>query len=210
MRKSFPLLILLLAAAPVAAQDQNVVGSSPTGYTLRPGDVLQVIVWGQDDYSGQFKVDVQGKIQYPILGEIDTSNKTLVQIRDELRTGLGEIFNRPFVTVNPQFNIAVLGEVRSPGLFSVDPTLTVLDIVAMAGGPSANGNINQIRLMRAGQTMNLSFGEDRVGARSLQDVGLQSGDQIMVPRRGFTGDDLRTVLSIIQVGLSVAIVFLVR
>lgn len=210
MRKSFPLLILLLAAAPVAAQDQNVVGSSPTGYTLRPGDVLQVIVWGQDDYSGQFKVDVQGKIQYPILGEIDTSNKTLVQIRDELRTGLGEIFNRPFVTVNPQFNIAVLGEVRSPGLFSVDPTLTVLDIVAMAGGPSANGNINQIRLMRAGQTMNLSFGEDRVGARSLQDVGLQSGDQIMVPRRGFTGDDLRTLLSVIQVGLSVAIVFLVR
>ncbi len=205
MRKSFPLLILLLAAAPVAAQDQNVVGSSPAGYTLRPGDVLQVIVWGQEEYSGQFKVDLQGKIQYPILGEINTTNKTLVQIRDELRTGLGEIFNRPFVTVNPQFNIAVLGEVRSPGLFSVDPTLTVLDIVAMAGGPSANGNLNKIRLMRAGQTMNLSFGGDRVGARSLQDVGLQSGDQIMVPRRGFTGDDLRTLLSVISVGLSVAI-----
>ncbi len=205
MHKTFPLLILLFAAAPVAAQDQNVVGSSPTGYTLRPGDVLQVIVWGQADYSGKFKVDLQGKIQYPVLGEIDTSNKTLVQIRDELRTGLGEIFNRPFVTVNPQFNIAVLGEVRSPGLFSVDPTLTVLDIVAMAGGPSANGNLNKIRLMRAGQTMNLSFGGDRVGARSLQDVGLQSGDQIMVPRRGFTGDDLRTLLSVISVGLSVAI-----
>lgn len=205
MRKSFPLLILLLAAAPVAAQDQNVVGTSPAGYTLRPGDVLQVIVWGQEEYSGQFKVDLQGKIQYPILGEINTTNKTLVQIRDELRTGLGEIFNRPFVTVNPQFNIAVLGEVRSPGLFSVDPTLTVLDIVAMAGGPSANGNLNKIRLMRAGQTMNLSFGGDRVGARSLQDVGLQSGDQIMVPRRGFTGDDLRTLLSVISVGLSVAI-----
>ncbi len=205
MRKTFSLLILLFAAAPVAAQAQNVVGSSPAGYTLRPGDVLQVIVWGQEDYSGQFKVDLQGKIQYPILGEIDTTNKTLVQIRDELRTGLGQIFNRPFVTVNPQFNIAVLGEVRAPGLFSVDPTLTVLDIVAMAGGPSANGNLNKIRLMRAGQTMNLSFGGDRVGARSLQDVGLQSGDQIMVPRRGFTGDDLRTLLSVISVGLSVAI-----
>ena len=205
MRKTFPLLILLLAAAPAAAQDQNVVGSSPTGYTLRPGDILQIIVWGQEAYSGPFKVDVQGRIQYPILGEIDTSNKTLAQIRDDLQAGLSEIFNRPFVTVSPQFNIAVLGEVRDPGLFSVDPTLTVLDIVAMAGGPSPNGNLNKIRLMRAGQTMSLSFEGDRVGGRSLQDVGLQSGDQIMVPRRGFTSEDLRTLLSIISVGLSVAI-----
>lgn len=205
MRKSFCFLIVLLAGIPAAAQTQNVVGATPTAYTLRPGDILQITVWGQPTYSGQFKIDETGRFQYPVLGEIDTSDKPLRQIRDELRTGLAEIFNRPFVTVNPQFNIAVLGEVRSPGLFTVDPTLTVLDIVAMAGGPSANGNMNKIRLMRAGQTMNLSFEADRVGARTLQDVGLQSGDQIMVPRRGFTGEDLRTLLSVVSVGLSVAI-----
>jgi polysaccharide export outer membrane protein len=202
--------MLLLAVFPATAQAQNVVGATPTEYTLRPGDVLQIIVWGQAAYSGQFKIDETGRFQYPVLGELDTNNKPLRQIRDELRTGLAEIFNQPFVTISPQFNIAVLGEVNQPGLFAVDPTLTVLDIVAMAGGPSPNGNINNIRLMRAGQAMNLSFQADRVGARTLQDVGLQSGDQIMVPRRGFTGDDLRTLLNVVQVGLSIAIVFLVR
>ncbi len=210
MRKSFSLLTLLLAVVPAAALAQNVVGTTPTAYTLRPGDVLQIIVWGQEAYSGQFKIDERGRFQYPVLGEIDISDKSLRQLRDELGVGLSEIFNRPFVTINPQFNIAVLGEVMQPGLFTVDPTLTVLDIVAMAGGPSRNGNINKIRLMRAGQTMALSFEADRVGARTLQDVGLQSGDQIMVPRRGFTSDDLRTLLSIVQVSLSIAIVVLVR
>ncbi len=202
--------MMLLAVIPAAAQTQNVVGAAPAAYTLRPGDVLQIIVWGQAAYSGQFKIDETGLFQYPVLGEMDVNGKSLRQIRDELGVGLAEIFNQPFVTINPQFNIAVLGEVMQPGLFTVDPTLTVLDIVAMAGGPSRNGNINKIRLMRAGQTMALSFEADRVGARTRHDLGLQSGDQLMVPRPGLTSDDFRTLLSIVQVSLSIAIVILVR
>jgi polysaccharide export outer membrane protein len=129
----------------------------------------------------------------------------VAQIREEIRAGLAQIFNEPFVTVTPQFNIAVLGEVRSPGLYPVDPTLTVLDIVAKAGGPNPNGNINKIQLLRGGQTLDLRFERDRVGGLTLQEVGLRSGDQIMVARRSFTNQDLRTLLSILTVGLSVAI-----
>ena len=202
MRYFIACLLLLFPTSSAFAQD---TAGSSRSYQLRPGDVLVISVWGQDDYSGEFKVDETGRIPYPVLGEIDTNGKTMTQIREEIRTGLERIFNDPFVTVNPQFSIAVLGEVRSPGLFDVDPTSTVLDIVAMAGGPSANGNINKIRLLRGGQTLDLRFNRDRVGALTLQEVGLRSGDQIMIARRGFTGDDLRTLLSLIQVGLSVAI-----
>ena len=203
MRYFIACLLLLFAAPPTFAQDQS-TGSSPS-YRLRPGDVLVITVWGQDDYSGEFKVDENGRIPYPVLGEIDTQGKTMTQIREEIRAGLQRIFNDPFVTVTPQFNIAVLGEVNNPGLFPVDPTLTVLDIVAMAGGPGRNGNINKIQLLRGGQTLDLRFAPDSVGALTLQEVGLRSGDQIMITRRGFTGDDLRTLLSIVQVALSVAI-----
>ena len=204
MRYFIVSLLLLFPVLPAVAQDQNTTGSGPS-YRLRPGDILVITVWGRDEYSGEFKVDETGRIPYPVLGEIDTRQKTMAQIREEIRAGMQRIFNDPFVTVNPQFSIAVLGEVRSPGLFPVDPTLTVLDIVAMAGGPSANGNINKIRLLRGGQTLDLRFERDRVGALTLQEVGLRSGDQIMVARRGFTGDDLRTLLSVLQLGLSVAI-----
>ncbi len=204
MRNFIVCLLLLFPAPPAFAQDQDTTGSGPS-YRLRPGDVLVITVWGQDDYSGEFKVDETGRIPYPVLGEIDTQNKNMTQIREEIRAGLQRIFNDPFVTVNPQFSIAVLGEVRNPGLFPVDPTLTVLDIVAMAGGPGPNGNINKIRLLRGGQTLDLRLERDRVGALTLQQVGLRSGDQIMVARRGFTGDDLRTLLTFVQIGLSVAI-----
>ncbi|MCH7717731.1 MAG: SLBB domain-containing protein, partial [Gemmatimonadetes bacterium] len=99
---------------------------------------------------------------------------------------------------------------RNPGLFPVDPTQTVLDIVAMAGGPNPNGNINKIRLLRGGQTLDLRLERDRVGALTLQEVGLRSGDQIMVARRGFTGDDLRMLLGVLQLALSVAILISVQ
>jgi polysaccharide export outer membrane protein len=203
MRKLLVLLLFAVTATPAAAQDQT--ARSGSSYMLRSGDVLQIVVWGRDDYSGSFKVDETGIVQYPVLGDIDTRSKTVAQIREEIRAGLAQIFNEPFVTVTPQFNIAVLGEVRSPGLYPVDPTLTVLDIVAKAGGPNPNGNINKIQLLRGGQTLDLRFERDRVGGLTLQEVGLRSGDQIMVARRSFTNQDLRTLLSILTVGLSVAI-----
>ncbi len=209
MRNLLCLLFLAVTAVPTTAQDQDTVGSGAS-YMLRPGDVLQIVVWGQEEYSGSFKVDETGRIPYPVIGAIDTRGKTMAQIRNEILVALSQIFNAPFVTVTPQFNIAVLGEVRNPGLFSVDPTQTVLDIVAMAGGPNSNGNINKIQLLRGGQTLDLRLERDRVGGLTLQEVGLRSGDQIMVARRGFTGDDLRMLLSILQLGLSVAILITVQ
>ena len=204
MRYFIACLLLLFPTSSAFAQDQNTSGSSPS-YRLRPGDILVITVWGQDDYSGSFKVDETGRIPYPVLGEINTRDKTMTQIREEIMAGLQRLFNDPFVTVNPQFSIAVLGEVNNPGLFPVDPTLTVLDIVAMAGGPGPNGNINKIRLLRGGQSLDLRFEPNRVGALTLQEVGLRSGDQIMISRRFFTRDDLRTLLMVVQLALSVAI-----
>ena len=67
---------------------------------------------------------------------------------------------------------------------------------------SQNGNINNIQLLRGGQTLDLPFEPDRVGALTLQQVGLRSGDHIYVAWRGFTGDDLRTLLTIVQVALA--------
>ena len=58
--------------------------------------------------------------------------------------------------------------------------------------------------------MDLRLERDRVGALTLQEVGLRSGDQIMVARRGFTGDDLRMLMSILQLGLSVAILITIQ
>jgi hypothetical protein len=88
---------------------------------------------------------------------------------------------------------------------TIDPTLTVLDVVALAGGPDEVGNLNGIKLFRGGEELNLRFQRDEIGVQTLQDVGIRSGDQIMVSRRFLTARDGLLILQILQVGLTVAL-----
>lgn len=194
-------LALFAWAAPAPAQQNAATVGRSSIYTLRPGDILKVVVWGHEEFSGEFAVDETGHLSYPVLGDIEAGEVSLTELRERLRTGLEQIFKSPFVTVTPLFRMAVLGEVRQPGLYTVDPTLSVLDVVAMAGGPSSNGNMNRIRLLRGGSELRLAFNE----GRSLQEMGVRSGDQIVVPRRSFTRDDLTLVMALAQLGLTVAI-----
>jgi polysaccharide export outer membrane protein len=203
MRYTPVLLALALVATPLRAQQSGTptMSAVPGSYTLRPGDVLKVEVWGRQEFSGQFLIDETGHLQYPVIGDIEVRNLTVAELREKVKQGLEQIFKSPFVTVAPLFRMAVLGEVRNPGLYTVDPTLSVLDVVAMAGGASSSGNMNKIRLLRAGAETQLSFGQ----GRSLQDMGVRSGDQIIVGRKRFAREDIALFLSVVQVGLSVVI-----
>ena len=211
-----PLVALVVAAsavaAPLTAQDttgaiptQGIVTGATTGYVVHPGDVLDIHVWGQDAFSGKFQVDVDGMIQYPVVGDVNTRNLTIAQIRDTLRAGLSQIFTTPFVTVTPLFRIAVLGDVFRPGLYTADPTMTVVDVVAMAGGANPSGNMSKIRVLRGGKATEVRFDAGALGGRSLAEIGVRSGDEIVVPRKSFTREDLGIVLAAAQVALSVAI-----
>lgn len=181
------------------------VSQGAPGYTLRPGDVVEINVWGRQDYSGQFQIDETGLIHYPVLGEINTAEMTIGSLREALRAGLGTLFTNPFVTITPRFRIAVLGEVVRPGLYTVDPTLSVLDVVALAGGSTPVGNLGKIRVFRSGAETRVSLEQLSTRGRSLQEVGIRSGDEIVVPRKFFARDDMGTLLQIIQIGLSIAI-----
>lgn len=199
------LALLGLAAAPLGGQQSPpptpLVGSTQT---LRPGDVLKIVVWGQIEYSGDYQIDERGVLEYPVIGELDVRELTVSQLRDRIRQGLETIFNSPFVTVRPQFRMAVLGKVERPGLYIVDPTLSVLDVVALAGGPSASGNLNRVKLLRGGEELRLGV-EGGVRGRTLQEIGVRSGDQIIVPRRFLSREDVILILQVVQIAVSVAV-----
>ena len=194
-----------MAGSAFAQEPETLVTTGVSSYTLQPGDVIRINVWGQEAFSGQFQIDEDWRILYPILGVIETRNLTVAQLRDTIRTGLETLFNNPFLTVTPQFRISVLGHVNAPGLYTIDPTLTAIDVVAMAGGPSRNGNLDDIRIQRRGETSSVSYADVGMRGRTLQEVGVRSGDQIYVQRRRFTRDDLSLLLQIAQLGLTIAI-----
>ena len=199
------LVVVVLAGSTAFPQARPQSTPAEATYRLSPGDIIEIRVWGAEEYSGQFQLNENGKLVYPVLGEIDAQRLTLAQLRDTLRAGLGGLFVEPFVTITPRFRIAVLGEVRTPGLYTVDPTLSVLDVVALAGGATPVGNLGKIKVFRVGEDARMNFEQETLGGRSLQQIGIRSGDQVVVPRKFFTRQDLSTVLALLQIGLSIAI-----
>ncbi|UCF41189.1 MAG: polysaccharide export protein [Gemmatimonadota bacterium] len=201
------LLALLFAAgalaAPMLAQEGTVITQVGGQYSLAPGDLVRINVWGRDEYSGQFQVDEEGQLHYPVLGTIQTQGITVADLRDTLRIGLERLFTNPFVTVTPLFRVAVLGQIRNPGLYTVDPTLSVLDVVALAGGPASAANMDKLTVYRGGAATVMTL-QDAVMGQTLQNMGVRSGDEIMIPRKFFAREDWVIVLQLMTLALTTA------
>jgi len=198
------LLVVGAVASTLSAQDQEQVVPAGSRYTLAPGDFVRISVWGREEYSGQFQVDEEGMLYYPVIGAIDTRPLNVAQLRDTLRAGLGELFANPFVTITPLFRVAVLGHVNSPGLFTVDPTLSVLDLVALAGGARSAGNLDKIQVFRSDTTAVVSYQDAAVRRATLGEIGVRSGDEINVPRKAFAREDWYLVIQLLTLALTTA------
>ncbi|MEO5579980.1 MAG: SLBB domain-containing protein, partial [Gemmatimonadaceae bacterium] len=87
----------------------------------------------------------------------------------------------PSVTITPLRRIYVLGEVAKPGLYTVDPTISLAGAVAIAGGATASGDLDRLRVVRNGKVV-----LDRAAAgSSLSAINIRSEDQVFVDRRGW-------------------------
>ena len=200
-------LLAVLAAAPAAAQNPPSAPDSLRIIAVRPGDVVKIQVWGHEELSGEFPVDENYDLFYPIIGAINVRELTVRQLRDRLNHELESLFQHPFIVVVPLFRIAVLGEVERPSLYSIDPTMTVYDVIALAGGVTRDANQKKIQLLRAGEEVQLILSASAIGHATLRDLGVRSGDHIVVPRKRFTRDDFSFFLQLATFVLVVYTVF---
>jgi len=148
---------------------------------VRPGDVVHVWVWREADYSGDFPVDARGLVVLPNLGPVATRGKTAQALSDSITRAYQKFLANPSIQVTVQRRISVSGAVTKPGLYPADATITVGELIALAGGISPNGTQNRIQLVRNGQVVVSTLGPGTV----LQNSELQSGDQIFVPERSW-------------------------
>ncbi len=194
-----------LASQIISSQNLGIVTSSGGKYTLQPGDILRIDVWGREQYSGLFQVNEEGFIYYPVIGDIDTKLITVAELRASLLNELQELFVNPFLSVTPLFRIAVAGHVVRPGLYTVDPTMTILDVISMAGGPTEVANTKKIKVFRPGESQEFNFEEEILAARTLTEIGVRSGDDILVPRKFLARSDITVIFQALTVLLSIAI-----
>jgi len=204
-------IAVALAASPGGARAQNPTpapGAAPAAAQLpppadsmeplavRPGDVVRIVVWGHQELSGEFPIDENYNLLYPLIGPINVRSLSVGQLRDRLNTDLAQLFQRPFIAVTPLFRVAVLGEVTRPGLYSADPTLTIFDLIALAGGPTHDANQSKMQLLRGGEDIRISLDAATIARSTLRELGVRSGDQVVVPRKAFTFQDWSLLIQV--------------
>lgn len=160
--------------------------STPGARTLRPGDVIKVQVFGHDELSGDFTVDENANLLLPIVGEFSVRDMSVTDLRARIRREFGQLYTQSFVSVVPMFRVSVLGEVMHPGLYSVDPTLNIYEVLATAGGTTRNAAESRMRLIRGGQQVAAPVSAAALARATLREIGIRSGDQIIVPRKAVT------------------------
>jgi polysaccharide export outer membrane protein len=150
------------------------------GVPLGPGDALRIIVDRQPEASGEYAVNELGSLDLPLLGEVNVLGKSIGQLKAELVERYAAYFRHPQVIVTPLYRINVLGEVRQPGLYAVDLTMSLTDVLALAGGVNPTGSLHKIDLLRSGRRLRWDLSDPAVRAGEVGRFGLRSGDEIVV------------------------------
>ena len=157
-------------------------------YVLGPGDNLNILLWGGVQEGHQVEVDRNGAIALPRLGVVQVWGLTLDQAQRLLLQRFSEFYSdfRMAVTLGKlRANlIYVVGEVRQPGAYTVSSLSTMINALFASGGPTKNGSLRRIQLVRGRQSSTLDLYSFLLQGDKSQDHIVQSGDTILVPLVG--------------------------
>lgn len=184
-RRAATLLLLVAAlfafppafAAPAKAPAAPIENS----YALGSGDKVRVIVFGEEDLSGEFVVNDTGFVSLPLIGQIAATGRTVRQLEQDIAAKLGAQYLK-----DPRVSIEVLGyrpfyiigEVNKPGEYPFVAGMSVLNAVAMAGGYSTRANESSVYIKRKAAAEEEKFPADAT-------TKLEPGDIVNVVERWF-------------------------
>ncbi len=143
--------LLLASCAP--GSNLPPLANTPTGpYRLGVDEEVRVVIYGQNQMTGQFRVNDRGNISVPLLGPIPAAGLTTSQLESSVATQLRDkkILVDPSVSVEvlgyrPVF---ILGEVTKPGQYAYEPGMTALTAVAIAGGFTYRAQTGYMSILR--------------------------------------------------------------
>jgi polysaccharide export outer membrane protein len=181
-------MILFIFIPQIQAADQ-IPPAASQDYIIGPGDVLDISVWNNEALTKTMTVLPDGKIYYPLIGEVTAGGKTLAMLQKELKEKINKYEPNPELSVMVgkvnSLLIYVIGKVNAPGKFELNTNINVLQALAMAGGLNTFAKRSKIKIFREtnGKTHILHFDYDDVtdGEKPEQNIKLKRGDVVVVP-----------------------------
>lgn len=158
-------------------------------YKVNPGDKIGISVWKEEDLMREVTVLPDGHISFPLVGEIQAAGLSLSQIKDKVTEKLSEFISDPVVNVVTNAiegnKVYVIGQVKTPGEFTMYKRLDVMQVLSLAGGLTAFAKANDIKVLRRGskgsKAIEIEYGELEDGDDLDKNILLKSGDVIVVP-----------------------------
>lgn len=155
-------------------------------YLIGVGDRLVITAWGSLEGTFEQEVNRNGEIVIPKVGTIRVLGIPYGQLATRLHDHLASVYKDFRVNVNlgklRMMKVYVVGEVKSPGDYTITSLSTLINALSAAGGPTTNGTLRAIQIKRNGQLVDtVDLYDFFLKGDKSRDIRLQSGDTIYVP-----------------------------
>lgn len=178
--------------APSAAASAGSASSAaalPNGYVIGADDVLSVVYWREKDMSAEVTVRPDGKVNLPLLNDVTAAGLTPEAFRDRVIAAARRFVEDPNPTVMvKEINsrrVFITGQVEKPGPYQLNNSMTVLQLISIAGGLKEFARGKNISIIRSedGRQVVHSFNYQRALDRKKleQNIELRPGDTVLVP-----------------------------
>ena len=159
--------------------------ATPQNYVLGPGDKLIIDIYGASQESQALTVSPDGDITVPECGPIHVSGLTVSNAQARIKSRLGEYYSssdiKTTVGQTRTILINVMGEVKTPGTYTLSAFATVFHAIYMAGGISDLGTLRNIKVFRQGKLITVvDIYEYILNGRLAGNVRLQDNDVVQV------------------------------
>jgi polysaccharide biosynthesis/export protein len=191
MNMKLPVTVIALSlaiffAAPELCRAQTPV---PPSYQIGPNDVLSIHVWKEENLSRDVTVTPDGKISFPLIGEMVAEGRTVTELKKSISNKLLNFVTAPEVTVIVKESrsrvVYTVGKVQRPGPHPLAPDMTVMQALSAAGGFAEWADTKNVMIIRRDEgketRIKFNFKEFAGGDNLEQNILLKPGDTIVVP-----------------------------
>ncbi|MGH8532228.1 MAG: polysaccharide biosynthesis/export family protein [Gammaproteobacteria bacterium] len=185
-------VLVLIAPASGSAEELTQAGGAlepPADYLIGPEDVLEISVWREEGLEREVLVRPDGKLSFPLAGDVQAAGRTPIQIQRDIISKLEKYIPNPIVTVTVKTiggnKIYVIGQVKTPGSYVVGRYIDVIQALTLAGGLTPFAAENDIKVIRRQGAKEIVFpfeyAEVKKGDHLEQNIFLKGGDVVVVP-----------------------------
>lgn len=198
------LALACAVAVPVVLDAQAAVPPRIGTGELRIGDRIVLTVAEEPTLTDTFTVHAGPAVTLPQIGIVPLAGVRRADVQTHLAATIGRFIKEPVVSAQTLVRVSVLGEVSRPGFLSMRSDALLSDAITEAGGPTGQADLKKAKLSRRGKIIqegeklrnSLALGS------TLDDLGMQAGDELMIPERRDTERLVRILGLVVAIPLT--------